>query len=556
KEPVERLVFEFNKKPQFDIKKEGKKLTLIFYNVTPKKIDWTSKIPKNIFKEYDVLFEKGNLILELTTFKEFNFQTSFYENKFLVDLLWETSIKPAMATIRGTEVIKSTTDTLKLPSYELPGQQLGKTMELPFLKEYIGTPISVDFQEADLHAVFRLLAEVGNINIVVSDKVTGNITLKVKQVPWDQILDIVLANRGLGMMKLGNVVRIAPLDELKVEADKYRDYITSVKEIQEKGPLKIKTFPLKYVKGDEVIARLKEIIAGEGKITYENYSNTIIVKETDKNLNEIEKIIKEIDKPTKQVLIEARIVEIQDNYAHKLGISWGGHIYKRTDHTFTGIGRTKYSRPEAGLSPTIEFLASPVVDLAVPGSTNIGFAFGHYGKSVFLLDVELSALESQGVARIFAKPKILTLDHQEAEIKQGYKMPYLQLNPYGMAATQFIDAVLRLRVIPHVTPDNRISLDIEMQKDTPDWSMRIGQIPALATRYAKTRVLVNNGETIVIGGIKTDDLGENLENVPGLASVPGAGELFKKREKTLGRTELLVFLTPRIVSVEIPGVDY
>lgn len=568
KEPVERLVFEFNKKPQFDIKKEGKKLSLIFYNITPQKIDWTSKIPKDIFKEYEVLFEKGNLVLELTSLKDFNFQTSFYENKLLVDLLWETPIKPAMATIRGTEVIKSATDTLKLPSYEYPGQQLAGSMELPFLKKYTGTPISVDFQEADLHAVFRLLAEVGNINIVVSDKVKGAITLKVKQVPWDQLLDIVLANHGLGMMKIGNVVRIAPLEELKVETDKYKDYLTSIKDIQEKGPLKIKTFPLKYVKGDVIITKLKEIITGEGKITYEAYSNTIIVKDTEKNLIEIEKIIKEIDKPTKQVMIEARIVEIQDTYAHKLGIRWGGSAYKGTEHTFIGTGRApnitsgslSYNYPGGGISatsnPTIGVSASPIVDLGVVGSTNIGFAFGHIGKSVLLLDVELSALESQGVARIFAKPKILTLDNQDAEIKQGYKIPYLQLNQYGVATTQFIDAVLRLKVTPHVTPDNRITLDIETQKDTPDWGRIVQGVPALVTRYAKTRVLINNGETLVIGGIKTDDLGENLENVPGLASVPGVGELFKKREKTSDKTELMVFITPRIVSVEIPGVDY
>lgn len=567
KEPVERLVFEFNKKPQFDINKEGKKLILIFYNLTPKKIDWTSKIPKDIFKEYDILFEKGNLIIELTTLKEFNFQTSFYENKLMVDLLWETPVKPAMVTIRGAEVIKSPTDTLKLPFYEYPGQRISGPMELPFIKKYTGTPISVDFQEADLQAVFRLLAEVGNINIVVSEKVKGTITLKVKQVPWDQLLDIVLANHGLGMMKLENVVRIAPLDELKAETDKYKDYLTSLKDIQERGPLKIKTFSLRYVKGDVIVNKIKELITGEGKITYESYSNTIIVKETEKNLSEIEKLIKEIDKPTKQVMIEARIVELQDTYAHKLGIRWGGSAYKGTEHSFIGTGRTpnitsgstSYNYPGGGFTatnPSLSVSAGPIVDLGVAGSTNIGFAFGHIGKSVLLLDVELSALESQGVARIFAKPKILTLDNQDAEIKQGYKIPYLQLTQYGVATTQFIDAVLRLKVTPHVTPDNRLTLDIEIEKSTPDWGRVVEGVPALTTRLAKTRVLINNGETLVIGGIKTDDLGESSENVPGLASVPGVGELFKKREKTSDRTELMVFITPRIVSVEIPGVDY
>lgn len=485
----------------------------------------------------------------------------------MIDFLWEGKEKPAMATIKGTKVTKSSFDTLNLPPYEYPLSQYKSPVELPFTNKYVGSPISVDFQDADLHAVFRLIAEVGNLNIVVSDKVKGTVTLKVKQIPWDQLLDIVLANNGLGMMKLGNVIRIAPIEELKAETDKFKDYLTTLKDIQEKGPLKIRTFQLKYVKGDQIVAKLKEIITGDGKITYEAHTNTIIVKETEKNIEEIEKIIREIDKPTKQVLIEARIVEIQDTYAHKLGVKWGGSAYKGSEHTIIGVGRsptattgtTTYSYPGGGFSNSsvgIGFPVAPIVDLGTAATTNIGFAFGHIGKSVLILDVELTALESRGLARIFAKPKILTLDNQDAEIKQGYKIPYLQLTQFGVATTQFIDAVLRLKVTPHVTPDNRISLDIEIEKSTPDWGRQVQGVPALTTRSAKTRVLINNGETLVIGGIKTNDLGESVDNVPGIGNLPGAGELFKKREKTSDKTELMVFITPKIVSVEIPGVDY
>lgn len=568
KEPIERLIFEFSLKPKLDVSKEERKLKIIFYDVSPKKVDWIKKLPKDIFKEFNILYEKGNLIVELTTYKDFNFQTSFYENKIFLDFLWESSTKPAMATIRGTEIMKSSIDSLKIPSYEIPNVQFKEQVEMPFTKKYTGTPISVDFQEADIHAVLRLFAEVGNVNIIVSDKVKGSVTLRVKQVPWDQLLDIVLASQGLGMMRLGNVIRIAPLEELKAESDKFKDYLTSLKEIQERGPLKMKTFQLKYVKGDVIVSKIKEIITGEGKITYETYSNTIIVKDTEKNIAEIEKLIKEIDKPTKQVVIEARIVEMQDTYAHRLGIRWGGGAYKATEHTLLGVGRTPnltsgtitYNYPGGGYSNTtsasLGFSIGPIVDLGTAGTTNIGFAFGHIGKSLLLLDVELSALESQGVARIFAKPKILTLDNQEAEIKQGYKIPYLQLTQYGIATTQFIEAVLRLKVTPHVTPDNRLTLDIEIEKSTPDWGRVVQNVPALTTRYAKTRVLINNGETLVIGGIRTNDLGENIENVPGLSQVPVLGEAFKKREKTADKTELMVFITPKIVSVEIPGVDY
>jgi len=566
KEPVQRLIFEFELKPIFDIKAEENRLIIKFSEVTIKQTNWLKDLPKDIIKEFNISYEKDNLIIELVTYKKFHFQTSIFENKLVLDFIWEDKRKPVMAQIIGEKIIKSYDDTL--PLYTFPSPPDLKNITLPFTKKYTGTPVSVDFQEADLHSVFRLLAEVGNINIVVSDKVKGTITLKVKQIPWDQLLDVVLANHGLAMMKIGNVIRIAPIDEIKTESDRYKDYLTSLKDIQEKGPLTTKTFQLKYVKGDVIVNKIKEIITGDGKITFEPNSNIIIVKDTEKNLAEIEKIIKEIDKPTKQVLIEARIVEIQDSYVHRLGVRWGGTAYKGTEHTIFGIGKT----PSITTTPTtytyqggygpgnstisVGFPSGALVDLGTAGSTNLGFAFGHIGKSVILLDVELSALEQQGVARIFARPKILTLDNQDAEIKQGYKIPYLQLTQYGVATTQFIEAVLRLKVTPHVTPDNRINLDIEVEKSTPDWGRVVNNVPALLTRFAKTRVLINNGETLVIGGIKTNDLGENLEGVPGLSSVPGVGELFKKREKTADKTELMVFITPKVVSVEIPGVDY
>ncbi len=568
KEPTNSLIFDFEFKPKYDIKSENNTLNIIFYDVEIKDTNWLKNLPKEIFKEFNIYIEKNNLILELKTLKNFNFKTTTYENKLVIDFIWEEIKKPVMAQIIGDKIIKSYEDSLKLPEYSYPAQPDLTHLKLPFMKKYTGNPVSVDFQEADLHAVFRFLAEVGNINIVVSEKVKGTITLKVKQVPWDQLLDIILANHGLAMMKLGNVIRIAPLDEIKAESDRYKDYLTSLKDIQERGPLITKTFQLKYVKGDVIVNKIKEIVTGEGKITFEPNSNIIIVKDTEKNLAEIEKIIKEVDKPTKQVLIEARIVEMQDTYAHRLGIRWGGAAYKGSEHTIFGVGGSptissgsaSYTYP-GGFGPgnstvSVSIPAGTLVDLGTAGTTNIGFAFGHIGKSVLLLDAELSALESKGIARIFARPKILTLDNQDAEIKQGYKIPYLQLSQYGVATTQFIDAVLKLKVTPHVTPDNRINLDIEIEKSTPDWGRVVNGVPAVLTRSAKTRVLINSGETLVIGGIKTDDIGDSVDSVPGLSNVPGLGELFKRKEKTADKTELMVFITPKVVSVEIPGVDY
>jgi type IV pilus assembly protein PilQ len=565
--PQHQLIFEFDKRVNFEVKKSGQKLYVYLENVLPKESKWIKTLPKELFKEVEAGIEKDRLALVFTLTKDFNFQASMLENRLVIRIFFEEERNVYDAMIIGNRISKLDRDKLT-PDYKVSLPTDLSSLNLPLTKKYKGQPISVDFQEADLHAVFRFLAEVSGLNIVVSDKIKGTVTLKLHRVPWDQVLDIVLANYGLGYVMIGNVMRIATLDEIKAESDRYKDYLTSIKDIQEKGPLTTKTFQLKYVKGDTIVSKLKEIVTGDGKITFEPNSNVLIVKDTEKNLKEIETIIKEIDKPTKQVLIEARVVEIMDTYTHKLGIRWGGSAWKTTQHTIIGVGRqpnmstldNSYSYP-GGFTPgngtgSVSFSPSGIVDLGVAGSTNIGFAFGHVGKSVLLLDAELSALESEGVARVFATPKVLTLDNQPAEIKQGYKIPYLQLTQYGVATTQFMEAVLRLKVTPHVTPDNRINLDIEIEKSTPDWGRVVNGVPALMTRSATTKTLVNNGETIVIGGIKTSDLGDNVDQVPGLGKIPGVGEAFKKKERTLAKTELIVFITPKIITVEIPGVDY
>jgi len=565
--PEYQLLFEFDKPTKFELKKDEKKLLVYLDNVIPKNSNWVQALPKDLFKEVEAEIEKDRLILGFLLTKDFNFQASTIENRLVIRIFLEDKRKVYDAMIIGDKITELAKDKI-IPEYRISQLTDQSTLHLPLTKKYKGQPISVDFQEADLHAVFRFLAEVSGLNIVVSDKVKGSITLKLNRVPWDQVLDIVLANHGLGYVMLNNVIRIATLDEIKAESDKYRDFITSIKDIQEKGPLSTKIFQLKYIKGDVVVSKLKEIVAGEGKISYEPNSNVLIVKDTEKNLKEIEMIIKEIDKPTKQVLIEARVVEIVDTYTHKLGIRWGGSALKRTEHTIIGVGRqpnlsapdNPYSYPGSftlgNTTGSVSITPSGIVDLGVAGTTNIGFVFGHVGRSVLLLDAELSALENEGVARIFAMPKVLTLDNQPAEIKQGYKIPYLQLTQYGVATTQFMEAVLRLKVTPHVTPDNRINLDIEIEKSTPDWGKVVNGVPALLTSSALTKALVNNGETIVIGGIRTSDLGDNVDEVPGLGKIPGLGEVFKKKEKNLAKRELIVFITPKIISVEIPGVDY
>ena len=538
--PEHQLIFEFDKPVNFEVKKSDKMLYVYLHDTLPKESNWIKTLPKDLFKEVEAGIEKDRLFLGFTLTKDFNFQASMIENRLVVRIFFEDERKVYDAMITGDRISKLDQEKF-IPDYKVSVPPDLSSLNLPLTKKYKGQLISVDFQEADLHAVFRFFAEISGLNIVVSDKVKGTVTLKLHRVPWDQVLDIVLANYGLGYVMIGNVMRIVTLDEIKAESDRYKDYLASVKDIQEKGPLTTKIFQLKYVKGDTLVSKLKEIVTGDGKITYEPNSNILIVKDTEKNLKEIEMIIKEVDKPTKQVLIEARVVEIMDTYSHKLGIKWTGLAQKSNEHMILGTGN---------------YSISGSVDLGVAGLSTVGFTFGHIGKSVIQLDAQLSALESEGVARIFATPKVLTLDNQPAEIKQGYKIPYLQLTQYGVATTQFMEAVLRLKVTPHITPDNRINLDIEIEKSTPDWGRVVNGVPALLTSSATTKTLVNNSETVVIGGIKTSDLGDNVDQVPGLGKIPGLGKAFKKKEKNLAKTELIVFITPKIITVEIPGVDY
>ncbi len=556
-----QLILEFDKKVPFNLTKEDNKLILTFAGVVPKDYQWIKLLPKDYFQDVQVSAEKNNLTLIFHLKEKFNFYADTQENRLIITLFWGKNDQKFLNTQAQLDTSKMETDKGGVSYTSIPLSNV-TSVGLPLRRTYTGTPINVDFQEADLHAIFRFLAEISGLNIIVSDKVKGSVTLKLQNVPWDQVFDLILANFGLGYIKIGNVLRIATLEEIKAESDKYKEYLRSIKDLQEKGPLITKTYHLKYIKGETILPKLKELLSSEGKITLEPNTNILIIKDTENNLQELERILKEIDRPSKQVLIEARVVEITDNYAYKLGIRWGGSAWRSSEHTIIGAGRSiSYSGTQTGSNGTapniqINFTPSGIVDLGTTGTTNLGFVFGHFGKSVVLLDLELSALENQGLARIFASPKILTLDNQPAEIRQGYKIPYLQLTQYGVATTQFIDAVLSLKVTPHVTPDNRISLDIQIEKSTPDWGRVVNGVPAVMTRSATTKTLVNNGETIVIGGIKTKDLGENIDQVPRLGTIPFLGEAFKRKEKNLDRTELIVFITPRIVSVEIPGVDY
>ncbi len=612
--PRERLIFEFDNKPRYKVSKKNKKLKLIFYNVIPKSSSWMKNLPKELFKEINASYEENNLCLEFTLNKPFNFKLTPFTNTLIIDLIWETSEKPVSVVIKKekieylekkpiSEIETSLPQESKFPEYEV---YLGtQKLKMPLTaKKYKGTPVTVDFQKADIHAVLRFLAEVGGINIIVSDKVKGYVTLKAKNVPWDLLLDIILADKGLAKITMKNVIRIGTLEEIQKEAELYKDYVKTLgestegikKEIENQrdileaiqeteersNRLITKTFKLKYIRASKVIDEMKkqrisdklaEILKDPNKITFDPLTNTLIVKATPKVLKEVEMIIKKIDKPRPQFLIEARIVEINDSYVHELGVRWGGAAWKATQHSIWGIspnpssttGNIIYNYPGGGYPPTNTSISLPtptIVDLGATQTQNtvpstLGILLGYFGQDTELLDFQLSALEEKGVGRIISKPRILTLDRETATIQQGYKIPYLSYTAnINQATINFIDAGLKFEVTPSLTPEGKILLDIFIERSYPDWAHTVAGQPTIISNDVQTSALVDNGETLVIGGIKISDIIENTGKVPGLGNIPGVGELFKRKEKRFSNTELLIFITPKIVYAPIAGIDY
>lgn len=556
------VIFSFDRLPPYKVSgREGKRgVILRFQETRITNTDWIKSLRKSIIKSIDIAAEENGLRVELFTEKPVFYKVRPEKNGLILTLLEGSPGKSSKKAKKVGKVTHEWYQKISLPPLE------ESPIEVPLTRaRYTGTPISVDFQNADIHAVLRLLAKVGGFNVVASDSVKGKVTLRLENVPWDQVLDIVLASKGLGMIRVGNIVRVAPLEELREQARRIREIKEEQAREEDVAPLETVYFQINYAKAQDVAEQIKKILSDRGEVTYEERTNQVILKDVPKVIREARELIERIDQPTKQVLIEARIVEIQDNYEHKLGIRWAGAGWRLSQHTFTGVSPqtnlgldSDLSAPQVtGIQPgTVNIGIDPgaIVDLGVAGTSRLGFTFGHVShESALFLDVQLSALESEGVARIISSPRVITEDHQEAEIKQGFRIPYLRQTQDGIS-TEFVDAALRLKVVPHVTPDNRITLELEIEKNAPDFGRQVNGVPSIVTRYAKTRVIVQNGDTVVIGGIIERNLSKSSDRVPGLSRVPGAGELFKNRQRAFSKNELIVFITPRIVSVDITGV--
>ena len=468
--------------------------------------------------------------------------------------------RPATVTVAREEDLRETGETVETAGF-LSGEALqtraGRT------RRYSGRRIDLDFKEADIHNILRLLADVGGVNIVTSDDVSGTVTLRMRNVPWDMALDVILQAKGLGMVRRGNLIRVAPLEQLEKEREAA---IARRKQQQQLAPLETRLVPVSYAKAADLQARAQELLSERGSVSVDERTNMLIVRDIAQNLDDIEALVRTLDTQTPQVLIEARIVEATSQYTRDVGIQWGGDVTmgsatgNPTGLAFpsnVGIAGGNYDNqtPTAGVSPFVQDVQPPNFAVNLPAITGtrsggaIGLTLGSVDGNVNL-NVRLSAAEAQGVVRIVSSPRILTLDNHEAYISQGTLIPYSQVSAQGVN-TAFQEAKLELKVTPHVTSDGSIAMHVKITRDEPDFT-RTGPRgdPTILKREAETDLLIPDGHTAVIGGIYTRNTGRNVDQVPFFGDIPILGALFQRRRVRDDRNELLIFLTPRIVNRE------
>lgn len=404
-----------------------------------------------------------------------------------------------------------------------------------------GEKLSLNFQNVEVRRLLQVIGEFTGMNMVVSDSVGGSITLILKDVPWDQALDIILQQKGLDMRKNGNVILIAPREEI---ATKEKLEFESKVQISDLEPLRTESFQMNYIKGADVQKLLVDpkqtLLSKRGSALLDDRSNMLFVKDTPSRLDDVREMIAKVDVPVRQVMIEARIVEAGDSFAKNLGIRLNfrqispGNSFSTANDNIRGNSLTNSAvnlpaTPRAGQSGTVSLLL-------------FNSALTQF------LTAEISALEADGRGKVISSPRVMTSNQVEAIIEQGVEIPYQQATSSGATSVSFRKANLSLKVKPGITPDGRITMALDVNKDTPNTRLSTGAGIAIDTKHVKTEVLVENGGTVVIGGIYTQETRDNTQRIPFFGDLPYIGWLFKNREWIDDKTELLIFITPKIVA--------
>lgn len=445
-----------------------------------------------------------------------------------------------------------------------------------------GERLSLNFQNIEVRSVLQILADFTKLNLVASDSVTGNITLRLQNVPWDQALDIIMRTRGLAKRQEGNILIIAPADELAESARRIYDAEETLKATQ---PLRRELIQVNYADATAIIglfqatmSQTNSIQAGQsstgagtysanmtlndrGSLTVDKRTNTILAYQTEERLQELRRIVAQLDKPVRQVLIETRIVEANVDFAKSLGVRWAADVGSGRVRTYGGAdGRVNSSTGNSGgdfgnLGTNVIYdegdamykwtAAAPVVDLGAANATS-GFGVGYIGKNL-MLDLKLNAMQKSSQGEIISQPKVTTSDKEKATIMKGQEVPYQEATSSGATSTSFKSAVLSLEVTPQITPDNQVLMDVKVNKDSVDYSRSIAGVPPIDTNEVTAKVLVGDGETIVLGGVFQNQQSKTVEKVPYLGDLPVMGRLFRRDTVNNVKQELLIFITPRII---------
>lgn len=442
-------------------------------------------------------------------------------------------------------------------------------------KEYTGERLTLNFQDIEVRAVLQLLADTSGQNIVVSDSVAGNVTLRLQNVPWDQALDIVMRAKGLDMRRQDNVILVGPAEEL---AAREKADLQARKEVQELAPLRGEYLQVNYAKATDLAALIKSgsggsggnsLLSARGSVAVDERTNTLLLQDTPDRLTDIRRMVSTLDVPVRQVLIESRIVIVNDDFSRDLGVRLGANYFESRGPADSGLFAVGGSAAgmNTAVGGAIDNLATggTIYPIQVPAGNsnftdryNVNLPVSNPAGRVslalldfpWLLDLELSAAQAEGRGEIQSSPRVITANQREASIEQGVEIPYQESSSSGATSTQFKKAVLSLRVKPQITPDNRIILDLTVSKDSVGQlvaSATGGNVPSIDTRVINTQVLVNDGQTVVLGGIMETEQRESERKVPFLGEVPALGHLFKTTTRVNNKKELLIFVTPKIL---------
>nr|WP_244900970.1 type IV pilus secretin PilQ family protein [Paraferrimonas haliotis] len=494
-----------------------------------------------------------------------NLELQLYNTQLKDDDLYVVDVQDFATVVRGYETFKDDLNSRIQISvsgnYEFNQRQQGRLLRIRVAKvdevsaaakekpNYEGRELSLNFQNISVRTVLQIIADYNNFNLVTSDTVDGNITLRLDDVPWDQALDLILQVKGLDKRIEGNILMVAPKEEMNIRENLN---LEAAQKAEELAPLYSEYMQINYAKASDIAALLKtddsSLLSTRGTVAVDERTNTLLVQDTSDKLEDVHRLIDVLDVPVKQVVIESRMVTVRDDFAEDLGIRWG--ITNKTGDLGTSGSLEGAESAAGGTVPSLDDRLNVNLPAAPAGGTPASIAF-HVAKLAngTVLDLELSALEQESKGEVVASPRITTANQKSAYIEQGVEIPYVESASSGATSVTFKKAVLGLTVTPHITPDNRIILDLEISQDSQGRSVDTPTGPAVSidTQRIGTQVLAENGETIVLGGIYQRSNLNRISKVPILGDIPYLGTLFRTTSDSSERREVLVFVTPRIV---------